>query len=272
MKMGYFENLISKAKEAKNALVNRVFELCSRTRNQPTDHFFVTAASAPFYSFLYQLVKSTREYETDPIIVYDIGMEPVQIQSLEKFPGITIKKFHFENYPEHFNPALFPYGSYGWKIALVNDCLNEVKGSVTYLDARNFVTGKFSVARYFLRKQGFYLPYSAGLALDWTHPASLKMFNQEKLIGKQALNASYFSISYLHKEVVNLVTRWHELALDKELIAPEGATRDNHRYDQSLLSCLFHEAFDYNKLSYFSKRIYNVVTHFESQKAFHKTR
>lgn len=231
--------------------------------NNKSNHVFVTAASAPYFESLHRLVLSIRRYETEPILIYDIGLDTAQIKMLEQIPQVTVKCFDFNKYPTHFNLQLFPYGSYAWKVALVHDALHSLQCDITYLDARNFVIGKFSVARFYLHKYGYYFPYTSGKVLDWTHPATVQHFDQNKLVNKTVLNGCYWSFSFSSPLAMSMVEKWMRMALDQQIIAPDGCSRLNHRYDQSVLSCIFHETVDVAGNEPQSTRYYNVLTHYD---------
>ncbi|QGW28791.1 DUF1647 domain-containing protein [Phnomibacter ginsenosidimutans] len=233
------------------------------TSSSSTKHVFVTAASAPYFESLHRLVLSIRRYETESILIYDIGLDAAQINMLEQIPQVTVKYFDFDKYPAHFNLQLFPYGSYAWKVALVYDALHSLQCDITYLDARNFVIGKFSVARYYLQQNGYYFPYTSGKVLDWTHPSTCQHFDQHKLVNKTVLNGCYWSFSFSSPLAMSMVEKWMRLALDQQIIAPNGCSRLNHRYDQSVLSCIFHETVDVAGNEPQSTRYYNVLTHYD---------
>jgi hypothetical protein len=226
-------------------------------------HVFVTAASAPYFESLHRLVLSLRRYESEPILIYDIGLDAAQIKLLEKIPQVSVQFFDFDQYPPHFNLQLFPYGSYAWKVALVHHALHSKQCAITYLDARNFVIGKFTIARYYLQQYGYYFPYTSGKVLDWTHPSTLQHFDQNKLVNKTVLNGCYWSFSYNSRLAMDMVEKWMNMALDQQIIAPDGCSRLNHRYDQSILSCIFHETVDVSGNEPSSTQYYNVLTHYD---------
>lgn len=226
-------------------------------------HVFVTAASAPYFASLHRLVLSIRKYETDPIFIYDIGLNAEQIQLLQAIPDTTVLPFNFHEYPDHFDLQKAAFGSYAWKIALIADCLQRQQCALTYLDARNFVIGKFTMAKYFLQQQGYYFPYTSGFVTDWTHPDMLKHFDTTKLANKVVLNGCYWSFDYNNTATRAMVNKWLNMAMDKSIIAPEGCSRNNHRYDQSLLSCIYHESVDVQKIDRMATRYVNVLTHYD---------
>jgi hypothetical protein len=245
--------------------MNIGFGLYNRLSKSSDKHIFVTASNTIYFKQLFRLVESIQRYETDLIILYDLGLDPEELNRLSELSNISVRKFNFQQYPDHFDLSKYPYGSFAWKIALIHETFHEFKCDLTYLDAKNLVIDKFSVSRFYLNHYGFYMPYSAGEIIKWTHPATFAYFKNQSLGEKKPLNGSYFSISFRNERVVELINEWFELAFEKDIIAPEGASKENHRYDQSLLSCLFHNAFNFDKLPYSATRIFNVITHYDNK-------
>jgi hypothetical protein len=91
--------------------------------------------------------------------------------------------------------------------------------------------------------QGFFTMQSHGTISNWTHPGTVLALGSTPSDTADLPNASGgvcgFDIS--RKQIMQLLVRWKDCALDRECIAPRGSSRKNHRQDQAALSVLMHQ-------------------------------
>lgn len=204
----------------------------------------ITGSSSSHFKSLFQLLKSLMIYEAKAtIIVYDLGLRIEQYKAIESdFPTIELRKFNYNNCPDYFNINI-DNGKYAWKPVIINEVLNEFKCSICWLDGGNVLKKELNELRKIIKLYGFYSPFSKGTIKDWTHHKTLKYFkvsNDSDLLRKTNLNGANVAADYHNKSATLIINEWAKCALTKECIAPEGATRENHRYDQAILSVLVH--------------------------------
>lgn len=256
-------NVLTKIR-IKNWILTVLFFIPSIFRKKASNkHIFLTIANKDFFYQLVLLIKSLRIYENEKVIIYDIGLtEQQKFYILKKILNVEIILFKFEDYPPHFN-LKYNYGSYAWKIAAIHEVFFKYKCDLIYLDARNYITNPFYATKYYLDKKGYYFPYASGKIKDWTHPTTLKYFNDDRIGDNFNLNASYFGISFKNKKIQALVEELFSLSLNSDIISPIGSNRQNHRFDQSLLSCIFYRKYHLNPHSSISCQVMNLITHFD---------
>ncbi|WP_298883524.1 DUF1647 domain-containing protein [uncultured Polaribacter sp.] len=209
------------------------------------DLVIVTGSDSSHFKSLLQLLESLKIHEKDTkVIIYDLGITIEEDNILQNiFSNYEVRKFDYDNYPSYFNVKINA-GEYAWKPIIINDILNEFKTSVCWLDGGNKVMKPLKSLRKFIELYGFYSPFSKGLISDWTHQKSLEYLNvsNNNLILKQRnLNGACVSANYNNLEVRNVIKKWSECAKNKNCIAPDGSSRENHRQDQAILSTLVYK-------------------------------
>ena len=166
--------------------------------------------------------------------MYDLGLKDIERDTLLS---------DFEKYPDHVNIHVND-GEYAWKPIIIDTVLNEFKCSICWLDAGNVLIKKLETLRKVIEFFGFYSPYSTGIIKDWTHQNSLKYLQvdtHENLLQQTNLNGACISADYNNLTIRKIIAEWKDCALDKDCIAPKGATKKNHRYDQAILSTLIYK-------------------------------
>jgi hypothetical protein len=91
---------------------------------------------------------------------------------------------------------------------------------------------------------GFYSPFSKGTVKDWTHPKTLEYLNIDKgntILKQRNLNGANVVANYNNTKAKKIIDEWRNCALNKQCIAPKGASRKNHRFDQAILSILVYK-------------------------------
>lgn len=205
----------------------------------------VTGSSSSHFKSLYQLLKSIKKYEIhSQVIVFDLGLKASEQEIiLNDFTGVQLRKFNYKDYPDYFNINI-NNGEYAWKPVIFEAVFNEFKCSVCWIDAGNVLTKRLDEVRKIIELYGFYSPYSKGTISDWTHPSTLSFLKVDKnthLLKQTNLNGACISANYNNKKVAGLISKWQECALVKDCIAPVGSSRNNHRYDQAILSILIYK-------------------------------
>lgn len=198
----------------------------------------VTAASSNHFKtlrlFLHRLGHPCR------VIVYDIGLKTQEVEELKtKFSYAEFRTFDFSKYPPWMHIDAQDAGAYAWKPVIVAEVAQETEGMLIWSDAGNYIQRlDEALVKCFGRVCS--TEHSAGTIRDWTHPdSSMAMGVTGDLLDKPMRNAAFVVFDLRLDESRAFVSSWASLSLKKEIIQPEGASRDNHRQDQSVLTGLF---------------------------------
>tara|TARA_A100001015_G_scaffold316594_1_gene431306 strand:+ start:5787 stop:7001 length:1215 start_codon:yes stop_codon:yes gene_type:complete len=237
------------------------------------DLTIVTGSDFTHFQSVKNLLNSILEHEfNSKIIVYDLGFTKEQAEFLNrKYKNIQFHKFKFEKYPKFFSERSSEdnkLGSYAWKSAIVQEVISQSEGLVLWLDAGDKITKKLRLLKVVLTSQGIYLPRSAGKIKDWTHPKTIKLFNYEKLNeNKRNLASGMIGFNSRNNLAKDIVNEWFEASQNKDLIAPPGSNRSNHRQDQSLLTIIFYK-FESVNLSPSTHKIFGIIVHQDPNKIY----
>lgn len=195
----------------------------------------VSAASPPFFRSLLQLLLSLRRHGYTNCVVYDLGLSDAQrCRLLREFGWIQLRSL-----PE--GPAhLSDWSNYAWKPTALAEILEETTDPVLWLDSACVLVRSLSPVLQHLREHGVWVPLAGRGALEErTHPSTLRAMEVENTIRTERFRAGgVCAFDPLQPGALAMVRRWRELAWDQSLLAPAGSTRENHRYDQTLLTVL----------------------------------
>ncbi len=233
----------------------------------------VTGADYTHYKSLLNLINSINKYEKDSeLVVYDLGLNNEQRkQLLNKKLKIKLEKFNFSKYPDFYSERSDTdgkLGSYAWKSAIVNERLKETTGSVLWLDAGDKIIKKLTFIKIVLTALGVYIPYSPGIISQWTHEKTLEKMNiDKKILNKRNLASGMVGFNSNKDIALKIATDWYEKSKHKELIAPEGSNRSNHRQDQSLLTLISYKKNIVSKLPA-THKLFGIVVHQDPDKIY----
>lgn len=218
---------------------------CAPSQTEKQSLRLVTAASPGHFRSLLQFLNSVRRYEPElTCVVYGLELDKARRSALmHRFPRCEYHDFDFGRYPVFFDINR-DNGSYAWKPAIIWEALCESRGPVCWMDSGNTLVSPLDGIRHSLDKTGFYSPHSPGTLADWTHPGMYAFLGlpQGWMGDERNLNGACIGFDPRNERALALAREWNEYARDKDCIAPEGAGRDNHRYDQALLSVLAYRA------------------------------
>jgi len=199
----------------------------------------ITGASENHSKSLLQLIKSiklrTKNYYK--IIVWDLGLSTQVLSSLEK-ELVIIKKFNFKEFPD-FVDITKNAGHYAWKSICIYETFFEYKEDCFWIDAGCLVTSNLKAVEALIKNQGVYSPVSQGSLIHWTHSTTLQFMKINNEHETRNRSGGVVGFCYESKLARQILGKWKNLSLDKNVIAPQGSSRNNHRQDQSILSCLF---------------------------------
>ena len=225
-------------------LVENLF-LKFNTRN--TKFKVITASDSSHFKSLCQLLDSLTTYcRLDQIVVYDLGLTNTEVLDISKrYPFVKTVKFNFDEYPKHVNLKERDAGAYAWKPIIIYNEYQRDNLPIIWMDAGNIVLKNIKFLKRYIIKKKFYSPYSSGNIQKWTHSDTLLSLEfPDKFLKKRNLNAALIGLIH-DKKIYNLLENWYALALKKEIIIPDGSSKLNHRYDQSLLTLLFYIKFNF---------------------------
>lgn len=224
----------------------KVWSQLKTRRSAPvSDLILVSGSDSSHAKSLLQWFKSAIEHEPDlDIVIYDLGLTPEQkkqFQTLqERHLRLDLRTFHFENYPSYFDIKISA-GEYAWKPTIINELTMEFNRPICWMDAGNLIKEPLTFIKRMMNQTGFYSPSSKGTIEDWTHPMTLQALNYPNEHLKETnLNGACIAFNPLNPEAKSLLDRWAHAAMDKDIIAPRGSNRNNHRQDQATLSALYY--------------------------------
>ena len=203
--------------------------------------YLVTGANYTHGRSLLQLLGSIRQWEPQTrVVVYDLGLTRKQRRAvLDSDLNGSVEAFPWNEYPGFFDINV-NRGEYAWKPALIARELQKSDAPLCWMDAGNVVLLPLRDIREELAQHGFYSAPSRGTVLQWTHPLMFKALGlpPDFCADRRNLSGACIAFDPKHLRARALIEEWARLAEDKEMIAPPGSSRKNHRQDQALLTVL----------------------------------
>jgi hypothetical protein len=195
----------------------------------------VTAASSNHFRSLLQFLGTVPEVR---IVVYDIGLSQYERDLLPS--RAIVRTFHFDLYPAFLRLSAPDSGAYAWKPVIVYDVCREFGGVVIWCDAGNKLYTIHDIV-HAAKTCGVYSAVSLGPFRGLTHPVALGALpGSNAFLDRPMRNAACVAIDWSNPKSQYIVHDWKTLALRKEISLPDGATRLNHRHDQSILTYLIY--------------------------------
>ena len=206
--------------------------------------------STHFYSML-QLINSIKIFNVKRtnIICYDLGLSETEIAKLADFsPDIILKKFDFSAYPSFYN-IKFNSGEYAWKSAIIKEEYSRIppNGFILWLDAGCFIIKKLNIVTLNLILSDIFSSFSDKSIGAFTHENTITKLGLKKHVDLPMLNAGIIGLKST-KQNTSFINEWYNSCKQKDIIAPEGSSRQNHRQDQSVYSLLFYNYYTFNFL------------------------
>jgi len=206
----------------------------------------------------------------EDLIVYDLGLNENNLQSLENILNnkTEIKKLNFDEYPEHVDLKKYNglYCSYAFKpIIIYNEANIRNNIPVIWLDcACNITINILNQMINSINNNGVYSPVGnfekTIETIELNHPQTtslLGLTKHEHFNELQTRLAGIFGVNYSNFNGKIILDDWYKYSLNKDIIIPEGSSRNNHRQDQTILSCImFLHQKKYNII--FEKSIFGI--------------
>ena len=194
----------------------------------------ITAASSNHFKSAKQFIKSLNGA---PVIFYDIGLTELEVEEIKHSP-IEYRLFDWSTVPTYGLLTSPNAGSYVWKPLIIHSVMQEGHELIIWCDAGNKIDNLSQLESY-VRTVGIYTPCSSGNLTKWTHKVCLDRMNMTDVQRTyQMRNAAVIGFNTRVPVVKQFVEELKTNALKEELIV---GSRDNHRHDQSILSCLFYK-------------------------------
>jgi hypothetical protein len=208
----------------------------------------VTGSSQNHHKSLTQFVNSFLHFykndEETRLVIYDLGLgDSIQdLKIITQFStNVVYECFEFKNYPSYFDINVNA-GEYAWKPIILHETCKKYEGNVVWMDAGNLILSRLDDLVTFLRKNGIHTGVTSGTITTWTHPKTLDAMKCDtRFLMLPNRNGACVGVNYSLHWVKEFVEKWKDYALNKDVIAPEGSSRQNHRQDQAVLSVLFYE-------------------------------
>ncbi|MEO9482438.1 MAG: DUF1647 domain-containing protein [Ekhidna sp.] len=208
------------------------------------NNHIISACDKNFYRCFVQFIYSYErhhEYRNSNLIFFDLGLNDEQRAELrekeKRNEWLEVRSFDFSKYPSYYAPQ---NENYAWKPTLIHEVFEEKKGNILYLDSANLILKNLKPIWDLIETEGTYAPLcGTGTLEEWTLDATLDYLDvSEEHKNDRNRAGNTIGFSYHNEAVRSMVTQWKDLAAVEECIYPKGATRHNHKSDQSVITIL----------------------------------
>ena len=202
-------------------------------------------------------------YPSLHIIIYNLGLTNLQINTLESYCNVHVRQFNFSKYPDFVRDLR----TYAWKPLMVHELSKEFD-FIFYHDASiRLMKPVVDIVLPLLKEFPFvplslYRDVAPMNIIRTTHDGMLQYLNitqsREELDVFGVFQSGAWALRVNDLTVSKILEPWADCALHKECIAPEGAqllcwavkrndakgaSRGCHRYDQSALNMILAREF-----------------------------
>lgn len=194
---------------------------------------FLTAASSNHFKSAKQFIQSLKGA---PLIFYDIGLTESEANEIKSMP-LEYRLFDWSLAPKWGHLSATFSGSYVWKPIIIHTVYQEDHDILIWCDSGNIIYDKHGLENH-VNNVGIYTPISSGNIRRWTHDTCLSGMS----ITPQQYNLTMRNAAIIGFKrsmfVDQFINEWKTCSLKEELII---GPRDTHRWDQSILTCLFYK-------------------------------
>jgi hypothetical protein len=222
----------------------------------------VSGASNNHYFTLIQFIDSfIKNKVNSKLIIYNLGIDEDKWLSLKNNYSIynfIFKNFNYEIYPEWFNINI-NYGEYAWKPAIIYEVFNEyIDEIIVWMDSGNMFMNNLEELFTFIEKNGIHSGNTGGNIKDWTHPNTMNLLECHDST-KPNRNGACMGFNTKISWVQDFIREFYTSCLNKNIIAPDGSNRTNHRQDQAVFTILFYKYLnEYNFKVYENRVLSNI--------------
>ena len=126
-----------------------------------------------------------------------------------------------------------------WKPIAIDDILRERGGLVLWLDSACVIRAPLDAVFEQIARDGVLALAGQSPIERWCHERTLRFMRvPREHLSVRVRSAGVLGFDASRPAVRDLVCEWRRFAQIPECIAPDGASRENHRYDQAILSNL----------------------------------
>jgi len=203
----------------------------------------VTAADHRFARTLHQMLASAERSAlpaSHRVSVVDLGMRERDRERIaRRFPWCRITQFDFSAGPPH----LCELGNFAWKPFLIFDLVLRGDGPILWFDSATLFHGGIEQMIDGVSRDGIFSLAGQSSLGECCDPRTLAQLQPDP----EDLHEPYRAGGVLGFDparplVRDIVRRWREFAADPACIAPSGADRRRHKFDQALLTALLYRA------------------------------
>jgi len=199
----------------------------------------VTAADHRYARTLAQLLLSIERHGASTscrVVAFDLGLTGADRGAIQaRFPWCRVEAFPFDGLPPHTRRLAFC----AWKPVAVDETLRTAGRYVLWLDSACVIRAPVDAAFTCIARDGVLALAGQSPIARWCHEDTLRFMDVPAEDARARVrSAGVVGFDGGRPVVRDLVAEWRRLALVAECIAPAGATRANHRYDQAILSNL----------------------------------
>lgn len=220
------------------------------------EYKIITAANDAYINTIVNFIENFVDlFDPHDLIVYDLGFNEINLDTVihlkEKY-GFQLKQFDYTLYPDHVNLNMYNglYCSYAFKPIIIFNEANIHKGrQIIWMDSAN----RFDVAAIqniytTVKQQGLYTPVSCAEktieTIELNHPNTVNLLGLTEFEHKnnlKTISANLVCFDYSSNSGFQILNDWYNCSLQKNIIMPEGSSRNNHRQDQTVLSVLIYK-------------------------------
>ncbi len=202
----------------------------------------VTAADDSHFRSSINLLESIQLHEPNiQVLYFDLGLTIAQrLYINEKFSNIQLFSFPYDKFPKHFNVRINA-GEYAWKAACIDLAWQITNSGVIWFDAGNVITQNLDLMRKIIRVNGIFIMEASTTIRDFTHPECLKYFRYSNSLNLRQFSAAAIGFSRKSLDAKIILDYWLLCFKERQVIAPIGSSRANHRQDQAILTLIILE-------------------------------
>lgn len=202
----------------------------------------ITAASSNHYKSAIQFLRSC-PWTSATVFFYDIGLTKEEAKALqEEFPKMLYRKLDFTKLPDFAQLSAPHAGAYAWKPYIIHEVYSESKEDiVVWCDAGNVIRDWDALVKT-VKHEGIYSPSSCFDVKTMTHlDCRLLLELPEVFWSSPMRNAAIVGFVGGDPVILSFVTAWKEKSLIQDIVIPKESSRADHRWDQSVLTCLMYK-------------------------------
>jgi hypothetical protein len=220
----------------------------------------VSGASDNHYFTLIQFIDSFIRNNVDAnLIIYDLGIDKkrwIELKQKYVLHNFIFKVFDYSKYPTWFDINI-KLGEYAWKPAIIYEVFKDFDNEIiVWMDAGNIILDNLNNLLLFIEENGIHSGVSSDNIQKWTHPDTIKLLECNNIY-RQNRNGACIGFNVRVSWVKEFIELFNQYCLNKNIIAPLGSSRKNHRQDQSVFTILFYKYLDKYKFTDYRNIVWN---------------